>query len=101
MPTKVNIASNPRVVDCLLVSAQPVDLIQLALIAIPDILEQSLVLLEPLLGCLEADQGGCPYIAGGQGVVEGKDVRRDSGRIRGRVGQVNLGTQAGGVFYVF
>ena len=101
MPTKVDIASNPRVVDSLLVSAQPVDLFQLALIALPNIHEQSLVILESLLGCLEADQGGCPYITGGKGVVEGKDVRRDRGQIRGRVGQVNLGTQAGGVFNVF
>ena len=101
MSTKVNIASNPRMVDSLLVSAQPVDLVQLALIALPDILEQSLVLLEPLLGCLEADQGGCPYITGGKGFVEGKDVRRDSSQIRGGVGQVNLGRQAGGVFNVF
>ena len=90
MPTKVNIASNPRMVDSLLVSAQPVDLAQLALIAFPDILEQSLMLLEPLLGCLEADEGGCPYIAGGYGVVEGKEIRRDIGQVRGRCGQVNL-----------
>ena len=53
------------------------------------------------MGCLEADERGCPYIAGGKGVVEGKDTRRDSGQIRGRGGQVNLGTQAGGVFNVF
>ena len=101
MATKVDVASNPRVVDSLLVSAQPVDLVQLSLIALPDILEQSLVLLEPLLGCLEAHQGGCPHITGGNAVVEGKDVRRDSGQIRGREGQVNLGRQAGGVFNVF
>ena len=69
MPSKVNIASNPRVVDCLLVSAQSVDLAQLALITLSDILQQRLVLLEPLLGCLEADKGGCPYIAGGKAVV--------------------------------
>ena len=86
MSTKVNIASNPRVVDSLLVSAQPVDLFQVALIALPDIHEQGLMLLETLLGCLEADQRGCPYIAGGKAVVEGKDVRRYIGHIRGRVG---------------
>ena len=74
MSTKVNIASNPRMIDSLLVSAQPVDL---ALIAFPDILEQSLMLLEPLLGCLEADEGGCTHVAGGNGVVEGKYIRRD------------------------
>ena len=101
MTSKGDIASNSRMVDSLLISAQPVDLAQLALVALPDLPEQSLVLLEPLLGCLEADQGGCPYIAGGKGVVEGKDVRRDSGQIRGREGQVNLGRQAGGVFNVF
>ena len=101
MPTKVDKASNPRVVDSLLISAQPVYLAQLALIALPDIHEQGLVLLESLLGCLEADQGGCPYITGGKGVVEGKDVRRDSSQIRGGVGQVNLGRQAGWVFNVF
>ena len=77
MSTKINIASNPRMIDSLLVSAQPVDLAQLALIAFPDILEQSLMLLEPLQGCLEADEGGCPHIAGGNGVVEGKYIRRD------------------------
>ena len=77
MPTKVDKAFNPRVVDSLLVSAQPVDLVQLALVALPDILKQSLMLLEPLLRCLEADQGGCPHIAGGNGVVEGKYVSRD------------------------
>ena len=101
MPTKVNIASSPRVVDSLLVSAQPVHLVQLALIALPDILEQSLVLLEPLLGCLEADEGGCPHIAVGNGVVEGKYIRRDIGQVRRRDGQVHLGTQAGWVFNVF
>ena len=69
MSTKVDKASNSRMVDSLLVSAQPVDLAHLALITFPDILEQSLVLLEPLLGCLEADKGGCPYIAGGKAVV--------------------------------
>ena len=58
MSTKGDIASNPRVIDSLLVSAQSVHLVQLALIALPDILEQSLVLLESLLGCLEADEGG-------------------------------------------
>ena len=78
MPTKVNIASNPRMVDSLLVSAQPVDLAQLTLIALPDFPEQSHVLLEPLLGCLEADKGGCPHIAGGNSVVQGKNIRRDS-----------------------
>ena len=101
MPTKVDIASNPRMVDGLLVSAQPVDLAQLARVALPDILEQSLMLLEPLLGCLETDQGSCPHIAGGKGVVQCKDIRRDTGQIRGRGGQVNLGTQADGVFNVF
>ena len=101
MPTKVNIASNPRVVDSLLVSAQPIDPVQLALVALPDFLEHRLVLLEPLLGCLETDQGGCPNIASGKGVVKGKDFQRDSGQIRGRGGQVNLGTQAGLVFNVF
>ena len=79
MPTKVDKAFNPRVVDSLLVSAKSVDLVQLALIALPDILKQSLVLLEPLLGCLEADEGGCPYVASGNGVVEGKDFRRYNG----------------------
>ena len=77
MATKVDIASNPRVVDSLLVGAQSVDLAQLALIALPDILKQSFVLLEPLLRCLEDDQGGCPHIAGGKSVVEGEYVRRD------------------------
>ena len=101
MPSKGDIASNSRMVDSLLISAQPVDLAQLALVALPDLPEQSLVLLEPLLGCLEADEGGCPYITGGKGVVEGNDVRRDSRQIRGGVGQVNLGRQAGGVFNVF
>ena len=70
MPTKVDKAFNPRVVDSLLVSTKPVDLVQLALIALPDILKQSFMLLESLLRCLEADQGGCPHIAGGKGVVE-------------------------------
>ena len=101
MPTKVGIAFNPRMVDSLLVSAQSVDLVQLALIALPDILEQSLMLLEPLLGCPEAYERGCPYVAGGKSVVEGTDVRRDSGQLRGGVGQVKLGTEAGGVFNVF
>ena len=77
MPTKVDKASNPKVVDSLLVSAQPVHLVQLALVALPDILKQNLMLLEPLLRCLEADQGGCPHIAGGKSVVEGKYVSRD------------------------
>ena len=84
MPTKVDIASNPRVEDSLLVSAQPVDLAQLALVALPDLPEQSLMLLEPLLGCLEADEGGCPHIAGGYCVVEGKYIRRDIGQVRRR-----------------
>ena len=101
MATKVDIASNPRVVDSLLVSAQSVDLIQLALIALPDILQQSLVLLEPLLGRLQADQGGCPYITGGNGVVEGKYIRRYIGQVGGRYRQVHLGPQAVGVFNVF
>ena len=85
MSSKVGIAFNPRVVDSLLVSAQPVDLVQLALVALPDILEQSFMLLEPLLGCPKAYKGGCPYVAGGEGVVEGVDIRRDSGDIRGGV----------------
>ena len=59
------------------------------------------MLLEPLLGCLEADEGGCPHIAGGKGVVQCNDIRRYIGQIRGRGGQVNLGMQAGGVFNVF
>ena len=101
MPTKVDIASNPRVVDSLLVSAQPVHLVQLALIALPDILEQSLVLLEPLLGCLEADEGGCPHIAVGNCVVEGKYIRRDIGQVRRRGGKVHLGMQPGWVYNVF
>ena len=94
MAAKVDIASNPRVVDNLLVSAQPVDLAKLSLITLSDILKQILVLLEPLVGCLEADEGGCPHIAGGKAVVEGKEIRRDIGQVRGRCGQVNLGTQA-------
>ena len=101
MPTKVDIASNPRMVDSLLVSAQSVDLAHLSLVALPDLLEQSLVLLEPLLGCLEADEGGCPYIAGGNGVVEGKYIRRYIGQVGGRYRQVHLGPQAVGVFNVF
>ena len=84
MPSEGDIASNSRMVDGLLISAQPVDLAQLALIALPDLSEQSLVLLEPLLGCLEADEGGCPYIAGGNGVVEGKGFRRYNGEVRWR-----------------
>ena len=59
------------------------------------------MLLEPLLGCLEADQGGCPYIAGGKGVVEGKNIRRDIRQVGGKFVKVNLGTQTGGVFNVF
>ena len=101
MSTKVNIASNPRVVNSLLVSTQPVHLVQLAFVGLPDIVEQSLLLLEPLLGCLKADEGGCPYIAGGNGVVEGKYIRRDIGQVRRRDGHVHLGNQAGWVFNVF
>ena len=101
MPAKVDLASNPRVVDNLLVSAQPVDLAKLSLITLSDILKQILVLLEPLLGCLEADEGGCPYIAGGNGVVQGNNIRRYIGQVGGRIVEVNLGTQAGWVFNVF
>ena len=101
MPSEGDIASNSRMVDSLLISAQPVDLAQLALVALPDLSEQSLVLLEPLLGCLEADEGGCPYIAGGNGVVQGNNIRRYIGQVGGRIVEVNLGTQADWVFNVF
>ena len=100
MATKVDVAANSRMIDDLLVGAQPVGFLQLGCIPFPDILQESLMLLEPLLRCLEADERSCPHVAGGDGFVQGQDFGRDGGWVGRGLRHLQLGTQSAQVSYV-
>ena len=64
MATKGNIANESCIVDGLLVAAHSVDLFQLSFVALLDSPHQRPLLPESFFWSLEADEGGCPHVAG-------------------------------------
>ena len=74
MATKNAVILEPRVEHLLLLLSKSV-----LLVALPDLLHQSLLLHEPFLWSLEADQGPQPHIAGGDDVVQVVDLLCDGG----------------------
>ena len=79
MATEIAVALNPRVKHVLLLLSKSKHLLPLGHIALPDVLYQRLVLHEPFLWGLQADQGPQPHIAGGDDVVQRVDILCDGG----------------------
>ena len=100
MPSKVDKVAETALEDGLLVSAQHVDLLCLALVSLPDILQKASLLLETLLRGFQADEGSCADIAGCDGGVEPLDVGGDVGETGGCGGDLQLQPQAVGVLKV-
>ena len=100
MAPEVDEAAETSLEDGLLVPAQPVDLLNLALVSLSGVLEQGCLLHEPFLRGFQADEGSCADIAGGHGSVETLDGRGDGGRVGGNRRNLQLGLQPGDVVKV-